>query len=164
MRATLAFTAGRCTESRHWHRRNPSITLRTGLTDRPAQLHKTAATVRKAYLTLRFYGMTDRRKTVRSLIEHVNILRLNHTFPAQKPTRPPKIDSLSCHAMNVIVNDETVPLTDPCHVRQLLVQLKLTDGPCAVEVNRQLVPKRDHETHQLAEGDRIEIVTLVGGG
>ena len=37
-------------------------------------------------------------------------------------------------------------------------------APCAVEVNRLLVPKRKHEQHQLIEGDTVEIVTLVGGG
>jgi thiamine biosynthesis protein ThiS len=36
--------------------------------------------------------------------------------------------------------------------------------PCAVEVNRMLVPKRRHEQHMLLEGDQVEIVTFVGGG
>ena len=34
----------------------------------------------------------------------------------------------------------------------------------AVERNRELVPRGEHATCRLAEGDRIEIVTLVGGG
>ena len=39
------------------------------------------------------------------------------------------------------------------------------DGvPCAVEVNRTLVPRSRHESHQLQDGDRVEVVTLVGGG
>ena len=46
----------------------------------------------------------------------------------------------------------------------LLAQLKLTGQPCAVEVNKALVPKRNHESHQLRDGDTVEIVTLVGGG
>ena len=32
------------------------------------------------------------------------------------------------------------------------------------EVNLELVPKAQHEQHVLADGDRVEIVTLVGGG
>ena len=51
-----------------------------------------------------------------------------------------------------------------CTVRELLEQRGLIKGPCAVEVNRTLVPKRKHEEHLLAEGDHVEIVTLVGGG
>jgi thiamine biosynthesis protein ThiS len=34
----------------------------------------------------------------------------------------------------------------------------------AVEVNRELVPRRNFEATQLQEGDHVEIVTLVGGG
>jgi len=36
--------------------------------------------------------------------------------------------------------------------------------PVAVEVNLELVPRQRHAEHRLAEGDRLEIVTLVGGG
>jgi thiamine biosynthesis protein ThiS len=46
----------------------------------------------------------------------------------------------------------------------LLTQLKLIGQPCAVEVNKALVPKRRHEAHELRDGDTVEIVTLVGGG
>jgi sulfur carrier protein len=34
----------------------------------------------------------------------------------------------------------------------------------AVEVNRAVLSRRDHATREVREGDRIEIVTLVGGG
>jgi sulfur carrier protein len=34
----------------------------------------------------------------------------------------------------------------------------------AVEVNRTVVSRREHAGRTVAEGDRIEIVTLVGGG
>ncbi|MGB2938329.1 MAG: sulfur carrier protein ThiS, partial [Phycisphaerae bacterium] len=34
----------------------------------------------------------------------------------------------------------------------------------AVEVNRELVPRSRHGARALAEGDAVEIVTLVGGG
>jgi sulfur carrier protein len=33
-----------------------------------------------------------------------------------------------------------------------------------VEVNGELVPKKRHAEHQVRDGDRVEIVTLVGGG
>ena len=66
--------------------------------------------------------------------------------------------------MDVVVNDEPMTLAAPCRVCELLEHLNLAEAPCAVEVNRVLVPKRDHATHALADGDHIEIVTLVGGG
>lgn len=46
----------------------------------------------------------------------------------------------------------------------LIEQLGLIRTACAVEVNRELAPKATHETHALAHGDEVEIVTLVGGG
>ena len=47
---------------------------------------------------------------------------------------------------------------------QLLTHLGRDNVPCAVEVNQQLVPKAKHSQHQLHGGDRVELVTLVGGG
>lgn len=39
-----------------------------------------------------------------------------------------------------------------------------TSGPVAVERNGELVPRARHAGTELADGDRVEIVTLVGGG
>ena len=46
----------------------------------------------------------------------------------------------------------------------LLAELGLPLGHVAVEVNLELVPRARHAEQILAEGDRVEIVTLVGGG
>ncbi|MBM3967702.1 MAG: sulfur carrier protein ThiS [Planctomycetes bacterium] len=35
---------------------------------------------------------------------------------------------------------------------------------CAVEINLEILPKSEYATYQLRDGDRIEVVTLVGGG
>ena len=66
--------------------------------------------------------------------------------------------------MNVSVNGEKHVLTSASTVQDLLVALKLQDAPCAVELNRTVVPKADHATTPLGEGDILEVVTLVGGG
>ena len=34
----------------------------------------------------------------------------------------------------------------------------------AVELNRNVLSRRDHAAREVLEGDRVEIVTLVGGG
>ena len=49
-------------------------------------------------------------------------------------------------------------------VAELLVALELAGRPVAVEVNQELVPRAGHASRQLAAGDVVEIVTLVGGG
>ena len=52
----------------------------------------------------------------------------------------------------------------PSTVSDLIDRCEMTDRPCAVEVNRDLVPKQQHASHTLSDGDQVEIVTLVGGG
>jgi sulfur carrier protein len=49
-------------------------------------------------------------------------------------------------------------------VADLVAELGLAGRAVAVEVNRQVVPRREHETTPLRDGDSIEVVTLVGGG
>jgi sulfur carrier protein len=66
--------------------------------------------------------------------------------------------------MTITVNDDPVTLETPLTVAMLLEQYDLADKPCAVEVNKSLIPKREHATCTLNDGDEVEIVTLVGGG
>ena len=66
--------------------------------------------------------------------------------------------------MEVTVNDRRRSLDDGATVAQLLAALDLTDKHVAVEVNLELVPRQEHAACALADGDRVEIVTLVGGG
>lgn len=67
--------------------------------------------------------------------------------------------------MQLTVNGERVELDDAITtVANLLTARQLAGSPCAVEVNANLIPKREHATHVLNDGDRVEIVTLVGGG
>jgi sulfur carrier protein len=66
--------------------------------------------------------------------------------------------------VEIIVNDQSRNVADGISVARLLDELDLTGKHVAVEVNLQLVPRAQHTEHQLAEGDRLEIVTLVGGG
>ncbi len=66
--------------------------------------------------------------------------------------------------MRLLVNGKPETLPDDAAVADLLRSLNLERTPCAVEVNRELVPKRRHDTRRLTDGDTVEIVTLVGGG
>ncbi len=66
--------------------------------------------------------------------------------------------------MHVTINgtDETI---DPgLTVEAYLDRAGLGGSPCAVEINKILVPKRDHASTEIGDGDTLEIVTLVGGG
>lgn len=66
--------------------------------------------------------------------------------------------------MQVTVNGSEREVPDELTVRDLVVHLGLADGPVAVEVNREIVPRAEHAQRKVAAGDAIEIVHFVGGG
>lgn len=66
--------------------------------------------------------------------------------------------------MEITVNGEPRRLAAETSVAQLLDELGLNARHVAVEVNRDLVPRAEHPRHMLRPGDRLEVVTLVGGG
>ena len=66
--------------------------------------------------------------------------------------------------MTIVINDQTRQLPRPITVAELLRQLEFASRGVAVEVNQQIVPRQRHAEHLLADGDRLEIVSLVGGG
>ena len=66
--------------------------------------------------------------------------------------------------MTVFVNGQPREVTAPLSVAGLLEQLDVPPRGVAVELNLDIVPRVRHAETQLADGDRVEIVTLVGGG
>ncbi len=64
----------------------------------------------------------------------------------------------------VTVNGSREQLDDGATVAQLIAKYKLAPPRVAVEVNQELVSRRDYEATRLKDGDRVEIVTFVGGG
>ena len=66
--------------------------------------------------------------------------------------------------MEITVNGIARPLSEPLTLAQLLDQLGLTGKRLAVEVNRDIVPRGEHATHALRDGDRVEIIHAIGGG
>ena len=71
---------------------------------------------------------------------------------------------MSIDRLSVTVNGERRELSQPATLADLLQQLKIPLRGLAVEVNLQVVPRARHAEHLLADGDRLEIVSLVGGG
>jgi sulfur carrier protein len=66
--------------------------------------------------------------------------------------------------VKLTVNGEAREIPERLTVRGLVEHLGLTEGPVAVERNREVVPRAQHETTELVENDVIEIVHFVGGG
>ena len=66
--------------------------------------------------------------------------------------------------MNILLNG--TPREEPAEltVAELLLRLEMPPRGIAVELNQQIVPRGRHAEQKLRDGDRIEIVSLVGGG
>lgn len=66
--------------------------------------------------------------------------------------------------MELTVNGQPTQLLDHQSVGDLIAHLGLTGRAVAVEVNKNIVPRKQHPQMTLQEGDVVEVVTLVGGG
>jgi sulfur carrier protein len=66
--------------------------------------------------------------------------------------------------MQIQLNGQPRDIDEGLTVAGLLEVLKLSGKPVAVEVNRELVPRKRHAGHCLQPADCVEVVTLVGGG
>lgn len=66
--------------------------------------------------------------------------------------------------MQVHVNGKPVALEDRATVMQLIEVMELGSRRVAVEVNKELVVKKEWEQTVLKDGDRVEVVSFVGGG
>ncbi|MCG3126228.1 MAG: hypothetical protein CHACPFDD_01058 [Phycisphaerae bacterium] len=68
------------------------------------------------------------------------------------------------NAISLTVNGEPAQLGDVATVADLVARLGLSPQRVAIEVNQTLVRRADYRDACLRNGDRVEIVTLVGGG
>lgn len=66
--------------------------------------------------------------------------------------------------MLLTINGSPRDVPDDLTVRDLVVHLGLGDGPVAVEINREIIPRAEHTTRRVSGGDTVEIVHFVGGG
>jgi len=67
-------------------------------------------------------------------------------------------------AVDIVVNGETRTVREGTTVLSLLAAMSLPESRVAVERNLAIVRKPDFAGTVLGDGDRIEIVTFVGGG
>lgn len=67
-------------------------------------------------------------------------------------------------ALQITVNAEPRDVQPGTTVAELLQQLNRQPHLVAVERNGELIPRTRHAECQLQAGDRVEVVTLVGGG
>jgi sulfur carrier protein len=66
--------------------------------------------------------------------------------------------------MTIQVNGKPRQIEAGISVSELLNELGVTQPHVAVELNLEVVPRAQHGATKLRDGDRLEVVTLVGGG
>ena len=66
--------------------------------------------------------------------------------------------------MHIRVNGESRQVREQINVTDLLRDLKLNVERVAVEINLEILDRRDFDARTLQEGDRIEILSFIGGG
>jgi sulfur carrier protein len=66
--------------------------------------------------------------------------------------------------MTIFVNGESREAPEGMTVAALVESLSVSAPHVAVELNLEVVPRAAHGATVLREGDRLEVVTLVGGG
>ncbi len=66
--------------------------------------------------------------------------------------------------MMIVLNGSPTHLAIPHSIATLLESLQTRSTGVAVEINGLLVPKIRHADTWIQDGDRIEVVSFVGGG
>ena len=66
--------------------------------------------------------------------------------------------------MRIQLNGEPYELPAGESVAALLTRLELTGRRVAVELNLDIVPRSQHDSTLLNDGDQVEVVHAIGGG
>jgi thiamine biosynthesis protein ThiS len=66
--------------------------------------------------------------------------------------------------MNILINGEKRQIIKQFNLFELLQEFNLPTERVAIELNQQVVRKKDWENIQIKDADKLEIVHFVGGG
>ena len=66
--------------------------------------------------------------------------------------------------MKVLINGETKEISGQVNLLELLKVFALPSERIAIELNREVVRKKDWESILISDADKNEIVHFVGGG
>ena len=67
-------------------------------------------------------------------------------------------------SITITVNGTATEISAAMTVETLLDTVEVPPNYLAVEVNEEVVPREDYGNVIVGDGDRVEVVTLVGGG
>jgi thiamine biosynthesis protein ThiS len=67
-------------------------------------------------------------------------------------------------SINIVLNGENKEVEQNTRLSNLLRDLNLSADKIAVEINKNVVRKKDWQSININEADKIEIIHFVGGG
>ncbi|MDQ3750513.1 MAG: sulfur carrier protein ThiS [Acidobacteriota bacterium] len=66
--------------------------------------------------------------------------------------------------MKIIINGKTKEISNEVNIIELLESFSLPKERIAIELNKQVVRKKDWGNIKITDADRIEVIHFVGGG
>ncbi len=66
--------------------------------------------------------------------------------------------------MNILLNNKPEELLERLTIKKLLEMKSIKSKYYAIEINNKIIPKSEHAEYLLKDGDKIEIITAIGGG
>ncbi|MEJ7699358.1 MAG: sulfur carrier protein ThiS [Pyrinomonadaceae bacterium] len=66
--------------------------------------------------------------------------------------------------MKIIINGKTKEIPNEVNIIELLESFSLPKERIAIELNKQVVRKKDWENIKITDADQIEVIHFVGGG
>jgi len=66
--------------------------------------------------------------------------------------------------LDIILNGEPKAIKTDSSISDLIQLMDLGEARIAVELNLDIVPRSEHSTTTLKEGDTLEVVHAIGGG
>ena len=66
--------------------------------------------------------------------------------------------------MNLYLNGEPFVAQDNSTIADVVASIEISSKRYAVEVNETIIARSKHDSYQLSEGDKVEIVVAIGGG
>ncbi|MGA7965587.1 MAG: sulfur carrier protein ThiS [Gammaproteobacteria bacterium] len=66
--------------------------------------------------------------------------------------------------MEILLNGVDRELAQGATIAELVSELELVGRRVAVEVNGRIVPASKHGEYPLGDGDRVELISAIGGG
>jgi len=66
--------------------------------------------------------------------------------------------------IKIIVNGKQMTINLKFSIKNLIEKLKIPNSKVAIELNREIVNKKNSNKILLKKGDKVEIVHFIGGG